>query len=609
MRLLTRTRLGRRFLFVFVTLLLLCCFVGLLFSHIATDALRQQSYVLLRVASNGAEAQVLEFLASLKRATQSRAFEPEVRSLLKSGSKSFIDLSATLANLQIRMPEVQEVFYLDLQGTVVASSSAQILGTNRRNTPEFQQGRQTAFAGDITREPDTGAIRWRMSAPLRDSESPELLGVVVVGFDPAALTALTAGKRVLAQGANTQSFRIGETGETYIVNREGALITESRFASNTILSHRIETTPVRAALREGREILSNYKDYRGVDTVGASAIIEEMRWVMVTEIDFDQVTEPIKTLRDELLVVAVLVGGIGLLVARGFNRQIIHPLQLASDADRALGRGEEAAAFVPEDGLRNDEIGDFIRQRNANVSRLLARERELIEEQKRRAEAAAALEAISYSMVHDMRAPLRAICTFGDLLCRETVDRLNATEKDYVARMKSACLRMDQLICDMLRYSSMLNAEVPLSSVNISELVRRVITTEPVFDARKADINIDCNAPPVLGNAPLLCHCFSVLLDNAFRYAKPDIAPQVNIREETTDGWARVFVEDNGIGISKKFQARLFGIFQKGTLESQGTGIGLALVRVAVERMGGRVGAFSEEGKGSRFWIELKLAG
>jgi signal transduction histidine kinase len=401
---------------------------------------------------------------------------------------------------------------------------------------------------------------------------------------------------------------MGDTGETYIVNRQGWLLTESRFVSNRILSRQIDTTPVRAAWREDKPVLATYKDYRGVETLGASAIIEETGWVIVTELDFNQATAPIRTLRAQMIFLAVVATGIGLLMAKGFNRTIIEPLRLAGEADRALARGEETAALVSEAGLPRDEIGDFITQRNSNVRKLFDRERELLKAEKCRAEAATALEALSYSMVHDMRAPLRTVCTFGDLLRQEAAERLDATQKDYLARMKAACLRMDHLICDMLRYSSMLHAEVPLSAVNVSELVQRVVDTDPALKARKAAIHIDGKAPLVQGNAALLTQCFSVLLDNGFKYAKACTPPRVDVWEEAIGDRARVIVADNGIGISEKFQKRLFGIFQKGIPGSQGTGIGLALVRVAIERMGGRVGVFSEEGKGSRFWLELKLA-
>jgi signal transduction histidine kinase len=129
-----------------------------------------------------------------------------------------------------------------------------------------------------------------------------------------------------------------------------------------------------------------------------------------------------------------------------------------------------------------------------------------------------------------------------------------------------------------------------------------------LLTARKGDIEVEEKMPLIRGNAAVLTQCFTVLLDNAFRYVRPGVTPKVRVWAQSNGSWTRLIVEDNGTGMSEQFQRRVFGIFQKGTNRQEGTGIGLALVRVAVERMGGHVGLSSEEGKGSRFWIELRLA-
>src|SRR6185437_10731704 len=97
--------------------------------------------------------------------------------------------------------------------------------------------------------------------------------------NPRVLNDLTTGKRVIDEGADTQSLRIGDTGETYLVNREGFMITESRFVTNAILSVKVNTEPIRLASTQGREMMGDYPDYRGIPVSGASAIIRETGWV------------------------------------------------------------------------------------------------------------------------------------------------------------------------------------------------------------------------------------------------------------------------------------------------------------------------------------------
>jgi signal transduction histidine kinase len=174
--------------------------------------------------------------------------------------------------------------------------------------------------------------------------------------------------------------------------------------------------------------------------------------------------------------------------------------------------------------------------------------------------------------------------------------------------MKIASLRMDRLICDLLSYSSLLHAEVPMKEVNVPDLLQRLLDENPTLRAQKSCIQVENAMPMVRGNDAVLTQCFSALLDNAFRYSRPGFPVKVRVWAELEEGWTKLFVEDNGSGMSQQFQQRLFGIFQKGTHAQEGTGIGLALVRVAVERMGGHVGVKSEEGKGSRFWIQLRPA-
>jgi signal transduction histidine kinase len=403
-------------------------------------------------------------------------------------------------------------------------------------------------------------------------------------------------------------LRIGDTGETYIINRDAIAITESRFFPGAILKVKVNTEPVRAFIERGQEMIGDYRDYRGVPVSGSSAVIRQMGWVLVTEIDFSQVFAPIAALRNALAAIFALVLVAAMLVAMRFARAIIRPIRMLGIADQALAHGDERRGMASEENLPNNEIGDFIKARNVRIKLLLEHQRELLHEQKARARAAAELEHVSYGMVHNMRAPLRAIVSFGELIEAEAGERLSESERGYLERMRRSALRMDQLIRAMLKYSAMLRQEMPLSAVNVPQLLQRVIETNPAIRAHKDAIEVRPDARLVNANEAGLAECFLVLLDNALRYGKPGIAPKIKVQMETRDDWIRIWVEDNGAGMSPEFQERLFGIFQKGTQTDDGTGIGLALVRATVERMGGRVGVVSEEGTGSRFWIDLRPA-
>ncbi|MEW6158282.1 MAG: PAS domain S-box protein, partial [Verrucomicrobiota bacterium] len=220
------------------------------------------------------------------------------------------------------------------------------------------------------------------------------------------------------------------------------------------------------------------------------------------------------------------------------------------------------------------------------------------------------LQQVSYAITHDMRAPLRAMAAFAQLLLEQFSDPKASPEaQDYCRRILTAARRLDKLIQDALSYSKAVLQELPMEPVDLSKLVRGIIETYPNFHAEHADIDLCNDLPVVLGNESLLTQCFSNLLGNAVKFVAPGVKPRVKVcAESCADGFIRIWVSDNGIGIPPHARPRLFGMFQKLDNEYEGTGIGLAIVRKVVERMGGRVGVESETGQGSRFWVELRRA-
>lgn len=608
MRVLIRSKVGRRALGAFLLLFLPALAAGWFAIRGVEEVLRTQTHAALRAASDGAEAQLREFLLNLKRTTESLGTDDNaIRASLQGLSPGPTQLTQLLARVRERVPEAQEILCINLEGKVVGSSAKRLPGYEEVAS-FFEQGRQSFFPGDIVRDATTGEIKWTMSAPVKYPRNGRLLGVVAMRVDPAALTLLTIGKRALQEGSDTQSFRIGDTGETYLVNRHGFMLTESRSVSNAVLTMRVDSEPVRAAIQRGQEMLGDYRDYRGVPVSGSSAILRDRGWVLITEIDFSQSFAPIRRLRKILFVLAIVACATATLIVRRFARGIVDPLRMLAEADGALARNDTSAAFVSEFRLPADEIGDFVRKRNVRVKELLQNQEMLLAEQRARAEAAAELHRLSYTMVHEMRAPLRAIISMGDLLKEEAGDQLNEAQKGYIERMRTSSLRMDRLICDVMKYSSLVQGDFSLSPVNLSELLRKLISENPAFRPHVSEIEVEASMPTVSASEALLTQCFSAFLDNAIRYVKPGVTPKIRIRGEKKPDAVRISVKDNGVGMSREFQARVFGLFQKGSVRSDGAGIGLALVRVAVERMQGRVGVSSEEDVGSCFWIELKPA-
>ena len=220
------------------------------------------------------------------------------------------------------------------------------------------------------------------------------------------------------------------------------------------------------------------------------------------------------------------------------------------------------------------------------------------------------LEAFSYSISHDLRAPLRAMQGFALILGEECATQMSPEGKGYIRRITTAAERMDRLIQDVLNYSRVARAELPLERIDTEKLLRDILESYPMFHAPAADIQLEGTFPLVLGNQAVLTQCISNLLGNAVKFVASGVTPRVRVWAETVgDGkMVRLFFKDNGLGIDKEAQEMIFGIFQRVSQSYEGTGIGLAIVKKGVERMGGAVGLESGLAQGSTFWLELNRA-
>lgn len=222
------------------------------------------------------------------------------------------------------------------------------------------------------------------------------------------------------------------------------------------------------------------------------------------------------------------------------------------------------------------------------------------------------LEAFAYSVSHDLRAPLRAMEGFAQALLEDYTADLDPTAREYARRIVAAAERMNALIHDLLLYSRLGRQEMRLVPVPLDRVVAAVVEElAPEIQRRGAQVTVEGPLPEVEGHETTLVQVLANLVDNALKFAAPGVQPQVRLWAETKDEAVRLWVEDNGIGIALEHQERIFRIFERlhGQETYPGTGVGLAIVRRGVERMGGHVGVESEVGKGSRFWVQLKKGG
>jgi PAS domain S-box-containing protein len=240
--------------------------------------------------------------------------------------------------------------------------------------------------------------------------------------------------------------------------------------------------------------------------------------------------------------------------------------------------------------------------------------------QERTAELEAAnqdLEEFASSISHDLRAPLRTIQGFAQVLLEDLSESLDANYVEFLQRIAANAQQLDTLITDLLAYSRLRRSEINLEPVHLSSVLAEVRTRlDSEIQSQQAQVRIEEPLPMVQANRLILIQVLTNLLSNAVKFVAEGIQPQVCIWAEPQGSTAgepstvRLYVEDNGIGIAPNQQQQIFSPFTRlhGEEEYPGTGIGLAIVRKGVEQLGGQTGVESQLGQGSRFWVELTVA-
>ncbi len=265
-----------------------------------------------------------------------------------------------------------------------------------------------------------------------------------------------------------------------------------------------------------------------------------------------------------------------------------------------------------EDQLITAEENARLLERNAALqSKLEAAVRDLQATNAELLQANKDLEAYTYSVSHDLRAPVRGIRGMIELLVESVGPSLNAEAQDYIARANRALDRMDALIQGLLTHSRMRDVGASLTTVDLNAAVDAAIAgLDFTVRERGATLRIGKAMPLVCAHEQALVQIITNLIDNALKFVAPGVVPEIALSAADRDGRVRLLVRDNGIGIAPEYRERVFNVFERVHADSRypGTGIGLAIVRRGIERMGGAVGFDSTIGKGSTFWLELKSA-
>lgn len=426
-------------------------------------------------------------------------------------------------------------------------------------------------------------------------------------------------------GLDTSSIAPGYV--VAVVDRNGVIAARNRSADSFV--GRGATPDIAAAAASRREMLAESTTIEGVRVFAAIAPALHSGWSVALGTPVAQLHASTKRLLLLGLLTSVGILAAATLVAWWIARAAFHDVSAVVADTQAIAKGAapvRSATVLAETSF----IAESLRTMAAQLHR------ELDERRRAEAESAAAKEALSranaeleckvqertasltelvgqmeefsYSVSHDLRAPVRAMTGLAEVLMEDCGPQLGAEGRAILDRIIGNGGRMDRLINELLTFSRISRQNVELVPVDLEAVLIEAIADHPGLSRHAAAISIERPLPPVLAHAPSLGQALTNLLVNAIKFVPPGREPKVRIASEEYDGVARLWICDNGIGIAPQFHHRLFRVFERVhvTGKFEGSGIGLAIVRRAIERMDGRVGVESDGINGSRFWIELK---
>ncbi len=237
-------------------------------------------------------------------------------------------------------------------------------------------------------------------------------------------------------------------------------------------------------------------------------------------------------------------------------------------------------------------------------------ERRVASRTRKLAAANAELEAFSYSVSHDLRAPLRGIDGFSEILLKQYAERLDERGRDYLQRIRRASQRMGELIDDLLRLSKLSDSTVKTEPVNLSGVANSILA-ELQLCSPERKVSTEVQDPVEASCDPrLLRIALENLLGNAWKFTATKQHAIIRFGAKQQDGEQIIYVKDNGAGFDMKYAHKLFGAFQRlhDASEFEGTGIGLTTVRRVINLHGGRVWAEGKPHAGATFYFSLPSA-
>ena len=488
-------------------------------------------------------------------------------------------------------------------GVILASSDDMQEGKYYANQRFFAEGKTHTYTQGVFYSLPLQQTTMIVSTPISDRRE-NLVAVLAGRLDLRDLSLIMSAQSGLSQSE-----------KTYLVNKSNFFVTEPGSGEEYALKKTVRTEGVQAGL-SGSAGVAFYEDYRNIPVIGAYKWLPEYNMCLITEVDQAEAYAPVNSMAVTMVTIVSLLTLI--VVAAGFllARTITQPLARLVAGAAEIGRhGHLDQKVGTED---RDEIGELSRAFDRMATELKETtvsiddlERRIHERTAQLEAANRELEAFTYSVSHDLRAPLRAIDGYTRILLDDYQPLLDAEGKRVCSVISESAHRMSDLIDDLLTFSRLGRSALNPSKIDMETLAKTIFQELTTAQSRKRiDFKVD-SMPPAVGDPALLRQVWVNLLSNAIKFSSRQKRAVIRVRGENMENEAVYSVQDNGVGFDMQYADKLFGVFQRlhSVREFEGNGVGLALVQRVIHRHGGRVWAEGEVGKGATFYFALPHQG
>ena len=637
-------RIQTQFLVVIFSLILIVGMNVVMVSEtVSKHIVKQEIYNHLEGTAQSRANHVESFLELEKTTVQQLSQSIVIQRLLHTDkndeeyAKAFNDVTKRLKSRVEIGKDTYGVFVLDKKGVIIASNDAGDIGKEKSNCSCFSGGRQGVFVKDAyTSEPE-GIDSLAFSAPIVDDNN-ELSGVVVMKVFAEALDEIT-----------TDTAGLGETEEVYLVNRDGYMITSSRFVNDTFLKQKVDTENTRKCFaeldrfgaREHEPEAISFTSYRDTDVIGVHVPIAEMEWCLLAEMSEEEAFAPLVALTKTMLSILALLSAVGMILSILISRTITKPIvklhhgteeiekgnldyKVGTDARDEIGqlsrsfdsmtanlkksrdeleeysKGLEKMVEERTEELK-DKVKEIERQRAATLNML-----EDVNETKKELERANRdMEDFTSTVSHDLKAPLRSIQGFNMLLIEDYADTLDEAGRRYLNLVNEGVERMNTLIEDLLKLSRVGRKFIEVETVDLNELLEEVkADLSARIEERGGEVVVG-KLPTVSTQRVWMKELFTNLIDNGLKFNKSD-KPGVEISCDASEKSYSFKVKDNGIGIEEESLSRIFSVMERlNPQEYEGTGFGLNICKKVVDKFDGKIWVESKPGEGSTFFFTI----